>query len=73
MKRLIIPPAGPPGPIPADVAATEPPKSQPEHSLALDPNDLPLPPTGTESSSSSGTEPEREQEKTQEHPGPDSK
>lgn len=70
MKRLIIPPAGPPGPIPADVAATEPPKSQPEHSLSLDPNDVPLPPTGT-GSSSSGTKPEQEQE--QEHPGPDSK
>jgi hypothetical protein len=74
MKRLIVPPAGPPGPIPADVAATEPPKSQPEHSLALDPNDAPLPSTGTESSSSaSESAPEKEKDKNGEHPGPDSK
>jgi hypothetical protein len=75
MKRLIVPPAGPPGPIPADVAATEPPKSQPEHSLSLNPNDVPLPPTGTQSDSSASGEPEKEQAQEQngEHPGPDSK
>jgi hypothetical protein len=44
MKKLIIPPAGPPGPIPGDISATEPPKSQPERTLSMDPNDLPPPP-----------------------------
>lgn len=44
MKKLIIPPAGPPGPIPGDISATEPPKSQPERTLSMDPNVLPPPP-----------------------------
>ncbi|RBP40599.1 hypothetical protein DES53_108306 [Roseimicrobium gellanilyticum] len=44
MKKLIIPPAGPPGPIPGDISATEPPKSQPERTLSMDPNVLPAPP-----------------------------
>ena len=50
MKKLVIPPAGPPGPTPGDASATEPPKSQPERTLSMDPNVLPLPPTAAEES-----------------------
>jgi hypothetical protein len=57
MKRLIVPPAGPPGPIPGDPSATEPPKSHPDRTLVADPNELPPPSTGTESLNEEKQEP----------------